>query len=325
MQYNLRVTKKRNYNTMQTELTNILTIDILSDNLKPYINNLIDIAFKNDSQNHIINNIQSVNNAKKRRINFWQQISKQDIQDYLIKIPQSLRLKAQQYIKYYQENQPKENRFMPCKLQCESLKKVLLNLNIKMPSNWYEFIDLWDYNNILYTITDNPLVMIDQQIRANKIIDKMQLQPTTNKQIKITLMDGHGRMVLELLKVLQKKKYNLNNVYIRIIDIDPYVNQWHELCFPTKFTEVVHSDIYNEQNIYDLFYMNFCGLQNSNNKLIQFLKTQQENNNLSKVIVSFSIRGKNNNNNNKTLTTLLKEYNGDIISERNLFKTIAFK
>lgn len=71
--------------------------------------------------------------------------------------------------------------------------------------------------------------------------------------------------------------------------------------------------------------MNFCGLQNSNNKLIQFLKTQQENNNLSKVIVSFSIRGKNNNNNNKTLTTLLKEYNGDIISERQLFKTIAFK
>lgn len=164
-----------------------------------------------------------------------------------------------------------------------------------LPADWKEWVELWDHNDILYT-GFKPAVITDQKKRAKTMVDIADSQKLKGSgKFTVTMMDGHGRQWLAALKEFRARGYDINNIILRIVDIDPSVNAWHTAFFPSSGTEVVDQSIYLE-NVpgRGMLYLNFCGLCGSNDELTNRLANFELRGELSKVMVSMSSRaGKN--------------------------------
>jgi hypothetical protein len=72
-------------------------------------------------------------------------------------------------------------------------------------------------------------------------------------------MDGHGRMIYQILKVLIEKKKEVDSYIFEVYDIDPYVNKWHRLFLPSG-CKVIDGDILRQTEYPRVVYLNFCGM-----------------------------------------------------------------
>lgn len=77
----------------------------------------------------------------------------------------------------------------------------------------------------------------------------------------LLLMDGHGRMIRYLIMELLRKKRQAN-MEMCVIDLDPYVTEWHKLFFPKYLVRTLpEGNVFNYVNdVKYLPYLNFCGI-----------------------------------------------------------------
>jgi hypothetical protein len=257
----------------------------------------------------------------------WDSLSKDFIQSWTDKERyRDIREEILANIEYNLNDPNHKNPFQPSSAQVSFLKKHVLS-NWCLPSNWDEWIEMWDHNDILYT-GHKSAVIGDQQKRAIEmanILGKLDL----SQEITVTMMDGHGRQWLAALKEFKKRGFDLNKVKLRIVDINDDVNDWHELFFPSGYTTVVRSTVADggiyKENVptNGLLYMNFCGLDGTNEILERRLNVLQENGVLGQTMVSLSSRGGE----NPTTFEVLKSMGHEVCSRGTKgmgFHTFAF-
>ncbi len=121
----------------------------------------------------------------------------------------------------------------------------------------------------------NFAVWTDRQTRVKHMVDTIIKY---NKK-HIVLLDGHGRIVLELLFQLYNRKVNLDEYTITLCELDNTVHEWHKLFFPTSITKK-QCNVFNYLNdmqpdhIKNTFvYLNFCGISKSVDNLFKLLAT----------------------------------------------------
>ena len=150
----------------------------------------------------------------------------------------------------------------------ESMKGVVNYLQTIKPTDWCKIME--QHIGYLF-IGKAELKIADQQLRADKLVSYVKANP----QIKtIVTMDGHGRFILSLLQALG---HMANDINIKVVDIDPIVNRWHQSFFPNRI-ESVEGNIFNYvPNQHTLVYMNFCGIggQEGQENLAKYLSNIQ--------------------------------------------------
>lgn len=133
----------------------------------------------------------------------------------------------------------------------------------------------------------------DLEDRA-KMIGKRIFEDASIKMLKT--MDGHGRFLSSILQCLFDKDPNFirnRGFTIRVYDIDPEVNLWHQTTLPSGAT--VEKSIFegiNESISKTLVYLNFSGLVGQALTILKTVIQYSKNNLLSHLFVSFStVRG----------------------------------
>ena len=256
---------------------------VLDQELLDWINSVVGIAYDN--------RILRLKNASAQ--NFWPSLP-QVFVDEMLNFT-SCRDQAEAYVSFMRDEKRNNNRFMPTNAQVDYLEKHIVS-QWCLPSNWEEWIELWNTNDILYSGLKKA-VQRDQQSRAKNIADMLDSQNLQGQKFTITMMDGHGRQWMTILLELQRRKYDLSLVHLRIVDINDAVNRWHKIFFPRSCATIVCSTP-DEGGIYvenvpknGILYMNFCGLGGKNSELKTRLNEFKRTGDLSRTIVSFSSRG----------------------------------
>jgi hypothetical protein len=76
----------------------------------------------------------------------------------------------------------------------------------------------------------------------------------------VTLMDGHGRIIYNILRELQRRGRNVDEYEFDIYDLDDNVNAWHARFLPAS-TSVHAVNIFRSRTrLRGLVYLNFCGI-----------------------------------------------------------------
>ena len=77
----------------------------------------------------------------------------------------------------------------------------------------------------------------------------------------IQLLDGHGRMLVLILKALDEKKVNLEDVTFEVFEINNIVHEYHEYVFSKKIT-CLKQCIINQYPLpeNEMIYLNFCSI-----------------------------------------------------------------
>ena len=236
-----------------------------------------------------------------------------------------------------------ENKLMPSENSYLELVQLLKNkfkdenLFKNMDLNiWLKFIGNFDIkNNILFryliNINNNNYDKIYSRIkdlsgRSNALVKEM-----INKNIKkIHLMDGHGRFIMALYRSLILNGENINNYTIYVYDTDEYVNKWHEIFFPKviisykkNIFDILENNIKNiEWCKENIIYLNFCGLSNQCEKLVDNINNLISNKHLYdlkyRIFLSTSERNSLSSYNNKFISNSKYQF---IRSDIVLFKT----
>jgi len=113
----------------------------------------------------------------------------------------------------------------------------------------------------------------DQKRRAYKVALDLYARGATL----LRLMDGRGGFLLLVLREVKKMfgENFLNNLEIELVDIDRDVIFWHAKMFPCQKIQHLREDIIPQMlfspNERMLLYMNFCGIADSFQNVIDYL------------------------------------------------------
>lgn len=94
----------------------------------------------------------------------------------------------------------------------------------------------------------------------------------------LRLMDGHGRMIFNILFALVQMGHDkfVDNLTIELVDLDPVVNAYHRSVFVGKACKnirVVHGDVCDQPMDRTTYvYLNFCGMAPSFEKVKAFAR-----------------------------------------------------
>lgn len=125
----------------------------------------------------------------------------------------------------------------------------------------------------------------DQIERARSIADSL----IRSGQRVVTLMDGHGRMVYNILCQLRARGENVDDYEFDIYDLDDDVNAWHARFLPAS-TSVHAVNIFRSRTpLRGIVYLNFCGIGSfvdETRRVMERLVGQGQH-----VFISFSQRG----------------------------------
>lgn len=126
----------------------------------------------------------------------------------------------------------------------------IMNPSSMSNSEWLEFID---DGSILYSRISND-TKEDNIRRAVAIVNSLLEHNYTN----VTLMDGHGRIVFQILKELSRRGCDVNMYSFIIYELNEDVSWWQNSFLP-KGVMIVHDDIVLCQldNISGVVYLNF--------------------------------------------------------------------
>ena len=146
------------------------------------------------------------------------------------------------------------------KLNDSFLKNIMNKLSLR---EWYDIHNNPKILDLLF-MNDRDLIK-DQSIRAEKCLDIMIKEEKNT----IIFMDGHGRFLYSILNAYyMNPKFQKMSLKIKIIEIDPYVDDWHKYYFPAEVETLYDNIIYylydrlscNKTMSETFVYMNFCNL-----------------------------------------------------------------
>jgi len=162
-----------------------------------------------------------------------------------------------------------DNHFVVTERQVARLEYLLEQRGVKLfvdliPNGltWERFIS---ESGILSSVFHRDLIDnidIDQNRRTEAIVKHLKRYPDVKK---VFLMDGHGRIILKLLKRMNEE--GIRGVKIHVVDINPTAVRWHDLFLPREVSSRM-MDIFDAIRHYSLpgtmekafIYLNFCGI-----------------------------------------------------------------
>jgi hypothetical protein len=166
------------------------------------------------------------------------------------------------------------NAMQPSAEACRILEllikmKVLPKFSEMTNSEWMEIMG---DTNILYSGFSNKTGIIhDQTHRSFEIFHSLFVR----KSKRLLLMDGHGRMIQNVLNHLKTYNKDIDEYKFFVCDIDEHVHKWHTLFLP-RGCRSLFQDILELERYPPVVYLNFCGLTNvlvnNNMKLISKMK-----------------------------------------------------
>ena len=82
------------------------------------------------------------------------------------------------------------------------------------------------------------------------------------KPVEVRLLDGHGRMLVCLIRALMDLKVDPDELVLKIFEIDDYVHDYHQYVFPECVSKCKESIIAMRKDLpYDsVVYLNFCSI-----------------------------------------------------------------
>ena len=113
-------------------------------------------------------------------------------------------------------------------------------------------------------VTEDIEEFKDLTLRANELARKISdhWKRSSPKLVKVHLLDGHGRMLVCIIKALMDLGLDPDSVLrIKVFEIDEDVHNYHQYVFPTKVGKVKRSIITTfdiDQN--SVIYLNFCSV-----------------------------------------------------------------
>lgn len=172
--------------------------------------------------------------------------------------------------------------------------KSLQSTGMDENEKWKLFLELFGKNGSFINVFElGSGHDKDLEDRA-KMIGKRIFEDASIKMLKT--MDGHGRFLSSILQYLFDKDPNFirnRGFTIRVYDIDPEVNLWHQTTLPSGAT--VEKSIFegiDESISSTLVYLNFSGLVGQANTIFDTVEKYSKQNYLSHLFVSFStVRG----------------------------------
>lgn len=132
------------------------------------------------------------------------------------------------------------------------LNGIIQDLHQLTNSQWMEIIG---DGSILYETCGVSNLYEDHVQRAKELVNSLVM---TGSNV-LALMDGHGRIIWQVLIELKTRGLNINAYRFQIYDIDDDVNAWHYRFLPAS-CEIIPEDILIQSNYPQVVYFNFCGL-----------------------------------------------------------------
>lgn len=185
------------------------------------------------------------------------------------------------------------SKFMPCKDEVEFLKShdpaLCTALRLKNP------VDFCNILHPVYPVPDEPLQdediakilqcndsifhlhrnrlqedlkeFKDLTLRANVLSKEVKkIFEETKAAVNVFLLDGHGRMLVCLIRGLFELGINpndLKNFFLNMFEIDDQVHRYHQYVFPNCVVKSKKSIISNDPPERSLVYLNFCSVKSA--------------------------------------------------------------
>ena len=156
----------------------------------------------------------------------------------------------------------------------------ILNPGVMTNTAW---LSLLGNGDVLYQHVDAD-ARADQVVRAKAIVATLL---ETNQHV-VTLMDGHGRIIYNILRELQLRGQSIDAYEFDICDLDDDVNAWHARFLPAS-TIVCAENIFESEELRGLVYLNFCGIGDYVASAAKMMKSMVDSNR--HIFISFSTRG----------------------------------
>jgi len=156
-------------------------------------------------------------------------------------------------------------------------------------SEWLEIVG--DGSMLFDMVT--PDAHADIVERASAVVNTL----INTNESHVTLMDGHGRVVYQILADLKERGCNVDEFTFWIYDLDYDVNAWHEIFLPSS-VESFHDDIFCSgentlrapEELPGVVYLNFCGIGGCVEQTIDMVSCLVRQR-MRPVMVSYSTRG----------------------------------
>lgn len=125
-----------------------------------------------------------------------------------------------------------------------------------------EWLDIMGDGSMLFSIVSDE-TREDIECRASAVVNAL----INTEQTHVTLLDGHGRVVYQILAELHNRGFGVDDYTFTLYDLDGDVHEWHRVFMPSSVTSY-HDDIMCSgrnrlRSLADLpgvVYLNFCGI-----------------------------------------------------------------
>lgn len=179
--------------------------------------------------------------------------------------------------------QPTENQYLL--LQCVTKKYCMINLHGLSNREW---LDIINDDDILMSIVEQD-TKADLKNRANAIVNAL----INSGEKHVTLLDGHGRMVYQILCELSNRISDVNEYTFTLYDLDSSITDWHNIFLPSSVESIWDNILYTCENklreIKGVLYLNYCGIGSFCNPTLDMINKFAAKR--SPIMVSYSLRG----------------------------------
>ena len=104
----------------------------------------------------------------------------------------------------------------------------------------------------------NTKLKLNQEQRALAVLKALEVQGSSV----LILMDGHGRFLFTIMKLMTAQGKNVDDYTFIVVDINSTCHSWHQRFFP-KSVYSIKADIFDFESTISgncLTYYNFCGM-----------------------------------------------------------------
>ena len=187
-----------------------------------------------------------------------------------------------------------ENHLQPSWTQHQLLSALVDSGRIFDPreltnSEWLQVVG---NGSILFDLVSDD-ARIDIIRRARAVVNALDYSGETH----VTLLDGHGRVVYQILAELHSRGLDVNEYTFTLYDLDEDVDAWHRIFMPQSVRSICddmlcsgRDRLRSPDQLPGVVYLNFCGIGNcvhQTEDMIRTLVGRQSR----PVLVSYSTRG----------------------------------
>lgn len=190
---------------------------------------------------------------------------------------------------------PREgNRLQPSWMQHQLLTELVDSGRVFDPRDMtnLEWLEVFGSGSILFDIVSFE-AGTDIATRACAVVNALDYSGETH----VTLLDGHGRVVYQILAELKFRGLNVNDYTFTLYDLDKDVDAWHKIFMPKSVQSICddmlcsgRDRLRSPDQLAGVVYLNFCGIGDcvhQTEDMIRAIVCRQSR----PVLVSYSTRG----------------------------------